>query len=291
LLTNDLGRRLGATVGLDQQVQLSEKWSASAGVRNRQVLSQDGEYIEVAPDAAISPLETNEDSTSAYVGAAYRDEVMTGSTRFEARNSAAGDTWIGTAALARELSEELSIAGAVRGVFNETEGEPNATSQLDARIGAAWRPRGEETVYFNRLDMVHGKDVRGQTETKLVNNFAMNTMVADNWQLSTNYGVKHVRTDIADQKFKSWSHLLGAETRFDLTEKIAPVKNVWINAGYNVVGFKDTDFEASEYSRKGVYLQMRIKFDQHTAKGLLRRISPSNVVADNGTQTRSFANP
>ena len=318
LLTNDLGRRLGATVGLDQQVQLSEKWSASAGVRNRQVLSQDGEYIEVAPDAAISPLETNEDFTSAYVGAAYRDEVMTGSTRFEARNSAAGDTWIGTAALARELSEELSIAGAVRGVFNEDEGEPNATSQLDARIGAAWRPRGEETVYFNRLDMVHGKDVRGQTETKLVNNFAMNTMVADNWQLSTNYGVKHVRTDIADQKFKSWSHLLGAETRFDLTEKIdiglrgqlmstsgigtkefsygpsigvTPVKNVWINAGYNVVGFKDTDFEASEYSRKGVYLQMRIKFDQHTAKGLLRRISPSNVVADNGTQTRSFANP
>jgi len=160
--------------------------------------------------------------------------------------------------------------------------------------------------------------VRGETETKFVNNLAMNTMVADNWQLSTNYGVKHVRTDIAEQEFKSWSHLVGAETRFDLTEKIdiglrgqlmttsglgtkefsygpsigiSPVKNVWINAGYNVQGFKDRDFEAAEYSRKGVYLQMRVKFDQHTAKGLLRRISPSNLVADNGTQTRSFANP
>ncbi len=318
LLTNDLGRRLGATVGLDQQVQISEKWSASAGVRNRQVLEQSGEYIEVAPDAAISPLEVNEDFTSAYVGVGYRDEVMTGSTRFEARNSSEGDTWIGTGALARELSEELSIAGAMRGVFNEASGEPNATSQLDARVGAAWRPRGEETVYFNRLDLRHAKNVRGETETKFVNNLAMNTMVADNWQLSTNYGVKHVRTDIANQKFKSWSHLVGAETRFDLTEKIdlglrgqlmttsgtgtkefsygpsigiAPVKNVWINAGYNVVGFKDDDFEAAEYSRKGVYLQMRIKFDQHTAEGLLRRISPSNLVADNGTQTRSFANP
>ena len=318
LLTNDLGRRLGATVGLDQQVRLSEKWSASAGVRNRQVLSQDGEYREVAPDAAISPLEVNEDFTSAYIGAAYRDEVMTGSSRFEARNSSAGDTWIGTAAVARELSEELSIAGAVRGVFNEDAGEPNATSQLDARIGGAWRPRGEETVYFNRLDLQHSKNVRGETETKFVNNFAMNTMVADNWQLSTNYGVKHVRADINAQTFKSWSHLVGAETRFDLTEKIdiglrgqlmttsglgtkefsygpsigiAPVKNVWINAGYNVTGFKDRDFEAAEYSRKGVYLQMRIKFDQHTAKGLLRRISPQSVVADNGTSTRSFANP
>jgi len=219
---------------------------------------------------------------------------------------------------APRLKCQLSVAGAVRGVFNEDTDQPNATSQLDARIGSAWRPRGEETVVFNRLDLNHTKNVRGETETKFVNNLAMNTMVADNWQLSTNYGVKHVRTDIAEQKFKSWSHLVGAETRFDLTEKIdiglrgqlmttsglgtkefsygpsigiSPVKNVWINAGYNVQGFKDRDFEAAEYSRKGVYLQMRVKFDQHTAKGLLRRISPSNLVADNGTQTRSFANP
>ena len=112
--------------------------------------------------------------------------------------------------------------------------------------------------------------------------------------------------------------MLGGETRFDLTEKIdvglrgqmmttsgigtkefsygpsigiAPVKNVWVNAGYNVNGFKDRDFEAAEYSRKGLYLQMRIKFDQHTAKGLLRRISPSNIVSDEGTVQRSFANP
>ena len=146
----------------------------------------------------------------------------------------------------------------------------------------------------------------------------MNTLVADNWQLSTNYGVKHVRTDIADQKFTSWSHLVGAETRFDVTEKIdiglrgqlmtttglgtkeysygpsigiAPVKNVWINAGYNFSGFEDRDFEAAEYSREGVYLQLRIKFDQHTAEGLLRRISPQSTVRDNGTSTQSFANP
>ena len=318
LMTNDLGRRLGATVGLDQQVQLSEKWSASAGVRNRRVLDQTGEYIEVAPDAAISPLEQNEDFTSAYAGIGYRDEVMTGSMRGEARNSVSGDTWIGTAALARELSETLSVAGAVRGVFNEAVDNPNATSLLDARIGGAWRPRGEDTVIFDRLDLKHEKNQLGETTTKIVNNFAMNTMVADNWQLSANYGAKHVRADIAGTKHSNWTHLLGAETRFDVHEKIdlglrgqlmtssglrstqysygpsigiAPVKNVWINAGYNVTGFKDEDFEAAEYSRKGVYLQMRIKFDQHTARGLLRRISPANIVADNGSTQRSFANP
>jgi len=56
---------------------------------------------------------------------------------------------------------------------------------------------------------------------------------------------------------------------------VSPVDNIWLSAGYNVEGFKDDDFEAAEYSRKGAYLQLRVKFDQNTAKGLLRRISPS----------------
>jgi hypothetical protein len=318
LLTNDLGRRLGATIGVDQQVQISDKWSATAGLRNRKVLDQSGEFIEVAPDAAISPLEVNEDFTSGYIGVGYRDEVMSASTRLEARNSSAGDTWIGTAGVARELSEKLSVAGALRGFFNEDADNENASSRVEARIGTAWRPRGEETVVLNRMDVAHEKNERGETETKLVNNLALNTMVADNWQLSTNYGVKYVRADIAGEKHKSWNHLLGAETRFDITEKIdlglrgqmlhspttgtteyswgpsigiAPVKNVWVSAGYNMSGLKDEDFEAAEYSRKGVYLQMRIKFDQHTARGLLRRISPNATVSEADTSNRSFANP
>ena len=143
-------------------------------------------------------------------------------------------------------------------------------------------------------------------------------MVADNWQLSSNYGVKYVRADIAGEKHTSWNHLLGAETRFDLTEKIdlglrgqvlhspttntseyswgpsigvSPVKNVWVSAGYNMMGFKDEDFEAAEYSRKGVYLQMRIKFDQNTARGLLRKISPNAIVNEADNSNRSFATP
>lgn len=308
LVTNDLGRRLGATVGLDQNVQISDRWSASAGLRNRNVLSQDGDYIEVAPDAAISPLEQNEDFTSAYIGVGYRDDVMTGSTRLEGRKSVAGDSFIGTAAVARELTEVLSVAGALRGVVNDDkDNETEDTHQFDARIGAAWRPRGEETVIFDRLDFIHERNNQGETQTKIVNNLAMNTMIADNWQLSTNYGAKHVRADVAGQKLSNWSHLVGAETRFDVTEKIdlglrgqvltsgalgtkeysfgpsigvSPVKNVWINGGYNVSGFKDEDFEAAEYSRKGFYLQMRIKFDQHTASGLLRRISPAASAAE-----------
>lgn len=305
LLTNDSGRRLGATVGLDQQVRLSQNWSASAGVRNRRVLDAETEFVEVTPDAAISPFEVNEDFMSAYVGAAYRTEIMSGSARLEARNASDGDTWTASAGIARELSEELSIAGAARGYFRETDETPNATSRVDVRLGGAWRPRSEDIIVFDRLDISHEKNALGEGESKIVNNAAANVMLSDRWQLTANYGVKRVSTELADTKLKTTSHLLGAETRFDITDKIdlgltgsvlttsgtdnlqysygpsigiAPVKNVWISAGYNFEGFKDDDFEAAEYTRDGVYLKLRIKFDQNTASGLLRRISPSAAV-------------
>jgi len=304
LLTNDSGRRLGATIGVDQQIQIDENWSTSGGLRNRNVLDQKGTYIDVAPDAAVSPLETNEDFTSAYVGAAYRNEVMSGSARLEGRKSSIGDTITATAGVARELSEELSFAGSARALFNNPDDDTQNTSQLDVRVGGAWRPRNEDTIIFDRFDVSHDKNTNGEIETKIVNNFAINQMITDRLQATANYGVKHVQTEIGGLKLKSWNHLVGGEARFDVTEKIdigirgsyltskgtntsqysfgpsigvSPVKNIWVSAGYNIEGFKDDDFEAAEYSRKGVYLQMRLKFDQDTARGFLNKISPAHV--------------
>jgi len=318
-VTNDSGRRLGATIGVDQLVKLGDKWAVSGGIRSRRVLDTDTEFLQVTPDAAISPFEVNEDFTSAYVGAAYRNEKTSGSIRFETRQTEQGDTYIATAGAARELTETLSFAGAARGLVNDAGPTVNSSNQLDVRFGGAWRPRDEKTIVFNRLDLNRTDDVLGQTTTKVVNNFAANTLVNERWQLSANWGVKNVRADIAGQEFRNTTHLVGAETRFDVTEKIdigfrgqflsnnagdgrsfsygpsvgvSPVKNVWINAGYNFSGFRDDDFEAAEFSREGVYLQMRLKFDQNTARGLLRRISPSASVAGPQTsQLRSYSQP
>ncbi len=310
LVTQDSGQRLGATIGVDQQVKFDDNWSGSLGVRNRHVLDDSGEYIEVAGDAAVSPLETNEDFTSAYVGLAYHDDKMTGSARLEARETSQNVTWIGTAGVARELSEKLSLAAAARAYESSAKGTIGSTKSMDARIGAAWRPRNsDDLIVFNRFDINHENDSRTGKSTKLVNNLAVNTLLADNWQVSGNYGVKHVRQDIAGLSLKSTNHLFGGETRYDVTKKIdiglrgsaltngketqysfgpsigvSPVDNVWISAGYNVEGFEDDDFEATEYSREGVYIQMRIKFDQNTAKGLLRRISPRSVVGPAHTE-------
>lgn len=39
-------------------------------------------------------------------------------------------------------------------------------------------------------------------------------------------------------------------------------KDLWLSAGYNVVGLSDRDLTAGEYTSKGVYLRLRFKFDE-----------------------------
>ena len=39
-------------------------------------------------------------------------------------------------------------------------------------------------------------------------------------------------------------------------------KNMWLAAGYNVKGFSAPDLAGEAYTRRGVYLRMRFKFDE-----------------------------
>jgi len=39
-------------------------------------------------------------------------------------------------------------------------------------------------------------------------------------------------------------------------------QNVWVSMGYNFSGFYDKDLSGSDYTRKGVYLRLRMKFDE-----------------------------
>ena len=342
MITSDSGRRIGATIGLDQQFQINEKWSASLGLSNRRVLADTntapnpvanpvanpvpnpitspviGPLTQIAPDAAISGFETNQNFTAAYLGLGYRTGKTSISSRLETRKSTNSRDFNASFAAAREMSETLSFAGAVRANFrNQDDGTPvvsNVTiptsgksSRIDGRLGAAWRPKNNDTVFLNRLDIVHENSLSGAKTTKLVNNFTANKMISERWQVTGNYGVKYVKSVLDDNKFSGFSHLLGVETRFDVTKKIdiglhgsilidqgtktasyaygpsvglSPVENVWLSLGYNVSGYTDRDFADAEYAQKGVYLKFRFKFDQNSAKGLLKMISPT---VDNST--------
>ena len=158
MITSDSGRRIGATVGLDQQFQLNDKWSTSFGISNRRVLSQSGILTQVAPDAALSGLETNDGFTAAYLGLGYRTGNTSISGRLEAREAGSLNDYTASIAAARELSETMSFAGALRANWKEqnavgaSAGAGNAT-RIDGRLGAAWRPRDEDLIFLNRFDV------------------------------------------------------------------------------------------------------------------------------------------
>ena len=53
-------------------------------------------------------------------------------------------------------------------------------------------------------------------------------------------------------------------------------ENAWISLGYNADGFVDDDFVAAEYTAKGPYLKIRMKFDQALANRFLEFAGWSN---------------
>ena len=43
--------------------------------------------------------------------------------------------------------------------------------------------------------------------------------------------------------------------------------NLWVSVGYNVRGFSDDELQGSSYTRKGVYIRLRFKFDETLFRG------------------------
>ncbi len=302
-ITQDTGERIGATFGVDQQVQIDEYWSGSFGVSRREELSASGSVSavdDIVPDSALSPLENNEDFTSVFIGAGYRDERAQGSARFEMKKSLDSTRYTGVLSAAREVTETLSFAGAMRIEQNDNNDAADER-RIDARFGLAVRPRGEGVVIFDRFDVKQQKIEGELTSWKAINNLGANVMLSDRWQVSVNHGIKYSVFDADNDNYTGFTQLAGLESRFDVTKQIDigarimalyshnagtmeysfgpsigvnPANNIWISAGYNFDGFKDDDFPFAEYTRQGPFVRLRIKFDQNSAEGLLNAVSP-----------------
>ena len=302
VITQDAGRNIGATLGVDQQVNFSDKWSGSFGMTRRQQLDSDGEVDpldDIVPDGPLSPLEVDQNFTSLYVGAGYRDKATTGSARFEVRKSDEGQRYTSVLGAAREINEQLSFAGAAR-VEQENNDLTADRRSVDARLGVAWRPRGQAgLIAFNRFD-IKADETDGQFKSwKAINNLAINAQIDERLQVSVNHGFKYSSFEADGVSNNGVTQLAGLEARFDIAENIdigfqgsalyshnsgavdysygpsvgvSPAKNVWISAGWNFEGFSDEDFAAAEFTNEGPYIKLRVKFDQNTAKGLLNTI-------------------
>ena len=107
------------------------------------------------------------------------------------------------------------------------------------------------------------------------------------------YGSKYVFDRFDDADYRGYTDLIGIEGRLDVTREIdvgfrvnrlhawsshttsysagpsvgfTPFANAWVSVGYNIRGFRDRDFAATNYTARGPYVTMRFKFDQLTGR-------------------------
>lgn len=309
-LTADSGERIGATFGLDQQVKLSDRWSASGGLARREDLKTRGAVDlpdTILPDRPVGPLEEDGAFTSLYTGLGYRADATTASARFELRKSAEGQRYMVASSAARELSEQLSFAAAGRFTQSNNETTPDERA-FDARIGASWRPRDDGAIVFNRIDLKQQRIDGDSDSWKVVHNLAVNVRPIDRLELSFAHGLKYSTLRTFGDRFDALTEIVGLEARYDLTDRLdvglhgealyswnagtidyafgpsigfTPAENIWFTFGWNFDGFVDDDFLAAEYSRSGPFFRLRVKFNQHTARGLLDRVTPDGVRRSN----------
>lgn len=235
MMNSNSSSRIGATFGLDQQFQINDRWSASGGLTSRHILDNQSAFTQIAPDAAVSILETNEKFLSAYAGLGFRADRMSASGRVEARTSSRSDAYVLNLAATREISDHLSFAAAwrtsvrnteINSLNAEQEADDNAaikadgnTVSSDARLAMAWRPNDQGLILLNRFDWGYDKLSTGGINTKLVNNFAGNAQLNDRLQMTFNYGLKFTSTELLGQTHSGITQLFGAQGRYDLSQK------------------------------------------------------------------------
>ncbi len=298
------GERLFATTGLLQQWRVDDAWLFDVGFDRVQTLSERGALDtpeELLFNPAVPPASGtfNEDFTALFTGFGYTKDAWNVTSRFEYHQGDAADKWNVLAGANHQLAEGRVISSSLSVLKEETElGATN--DSIDLRMGLAWRPDTSAWTYLNRTDLIfetRTDEVFDTRSRKWVNNFNANYKqpLGAN-QVSLQLGVKYVVDNIDDQEFDGITLLYGLEYRRDLGARWdvgvhgtvleslessvrdystgisvghSVMKDMWISVGYNFLGFEDDDFVAADYTAKGPYLKLRLKFDQAVAKRFL----------------------
>jgi hypothetical protein len=89
------------------------------------------------------------------------------------------------------------------------------------------------------------------------------------WEFAPRWDVSLVASSLFGDSTASRQYGLGIEVGYLLAT------NLWVSAGYNVVGYRDSDLAGADYTAKGPFVRLRYKFDEALVEG-----APNNKKAD-----------
>ena len=297
------GEAMFANFGLRQVWTASDNWTFDFGVDRSQTLRRDGGSgpvsDQVNPNGA--PVRGNEarDFSAIFAGANFRTDVSEWVGRVELREGESDDQWAFIGGYKRDLRDGVVVASLLDLRSTESAGASNLDGRLG--VGFAYRPESSRWAILNKLELVSRENSSAGFDTtarKVVNNLNASYKVDEVTQVSLQYAFKYVLDTIDGEEYRGYTDLIGAEARRSLSSRWdvgfnASVlnsrnagvtdfaygvsvghqfaTNAWASVGYNFEGIEDNDFDESDYTTKGVYLKVRFKFDQNSARQIFRR--------------------
>jgi hypothetical protein len=296
----EYGPRLFANTGLTQGWQLNEQWMFDFGVDQSKTITPAGAPV-VEPFNPSVPLASGTldgDFLATFVGALYRAELWTFTSRVENRHSDAEDRRIVSGGFYRE-----PVAGHAFSMtanwFDSTFATGADATAGEVQLGWSYRPAASAWIILDRLDLKHDahSDASSDIESaRAINNLNANWQLDQRTQLGLQFGSRYVRSTFDGERYSGLSTLYGVDVRRELTLRfdvglhgtmlsslesgvsdqsvgvdlgVTVARNVWVSVGYNFAGFRDDDFEASRYTAQGPFVKFRMKADQDTFRDMI----------------------
>jgi len=277
-----------AAMGLRNLWTVGQGVRASTGFERVRVLSGPAANESVAVTGAI-------DIT--------RNPLWRANARLELRHGEDSDAVLNTLGLAYKLNEEFTFLGKNTYAANRSRTTDSMRVNELLQSGVAYRAPG--TLGVNALAKYEFKleSDNGPADLKRA---VHAVSVAGNWQptretvFSGRYAGKLANDRSSGLDTRGTAHLLAARVTHELKRDwdigaVAQVlfngegsgrqyglgleagyqlqKNMWVSAGYNFLGFKERDLAGADATSKGVYVRLRMKFDERALEGMMNALN------------------
>ncbi|HWH42910.1 MAG TPA: hypothetical protein VNU21_23885 [Usitatibacter sp.] len=271
-------------------IGLRNLWSLGQGLR----LGTNVEHVH-----SLSGKADNENSAVALALEYVGSPLWKGSTRIELRDASSQESLLHTIGVASRMNDDWTFLGRntyslQRNKGGATDGAEHVLDRLQA--GVAYRDTATDKV--NALARIEHREERDDTQVgiELRRSTELFSLHAD-WKprrpfvFTGHYAAKWTRDDSNGLSSRYHAQLVSGRAtwefapRWDVGFALAGLfgepsgarqyglglelgylmtTNLWVSAGYNVLGFHDDDLATGESTRKGVYVRMRYKFDETT---------------------------
>jgi len=248
----DQGQRNYATLGLSQNIKINDKIRADFSIDQAKTIG--GSQKRFNENEPTRQGSITDDYTAFSVGLGSNDKDWSWTSRAEYRNGELQDKFSLLGSIIRHYDNGKNISGKFS--YYETDDENgDFTKQAKLSFGSAWHPKERDTVFFSRLDLV--SEESSNTTADSVNAFANS---------NDNNTRKVIHNMHYNRKINPKTQI-GIHHGINVSVGVNPKRNIWLELGYNIEGFSDDDFDNSNHTSEGVYVDFRYKFNQDTLKG------------------------